>query len=260
MNSTSTSKGPILEIKDLNVTYNLDTYIGQRNSLRDSFVSLVSSPLRYITRSKNVLHVLDNINIKINQGDRVGLIGVNGAGKTTLCRAISGMLNTKRGEISLQGKVRPIFNTSIGILPELTGRENAELLAKLLYPELSEDDLQKLLSEALGFSELGDFIHVPYMNYSKGMQARLYLSLISARPCDLLILDEVFDGADEYFQKKMNKRILDIIHRSGAVLFVSHNPEQVRQSCNRVLVLHKNKIAYDGPVEKGLAFYRTFLG
>ncbi|MBI3543174.1 MAG: ABC transporter ATP-binding protein [Deltaproteobacteria bacterium] len=89
------------------------------------------------------------------------------------------------------------------------------------------------------------------------MQARLCLSMISCRPCDILILDEVFDGADAFFREKISSRILKMIESSGAVLFVSHGMEQVRRVCNRVLVLKEGAVVFDGDVETGIKLYGT---
>src|SRR5256885_10895379 len=98
------------------------------------------------------------------------------------------------GKIQVMGQARAVFDTHVGIHPELTGRENAWLLAEFLYPEL--EDKQSIVDEALEFSELGKFVDLPFRLYSNGMQTRLCLSVVTARPSDLLILDEVFDGAD----------------------------------------------------------------
>ncbi len=244
----------ILNANNLHFAYYMDVY--KKTSIRDSFINLVNNPLRSLIGSQDILPVLKDINLQIKKGDRLGIIGVNGTGKTTLCRCLAGILKPIKGEVLLNGKVRPIFNTAIGIIPELTGLENAELLAVFLYPDVSKKQRSMLINEALEFSELGDFINMPYMTYSKGMQARLSLSLISALPCDLLILDEVFDGADEFFQKKISTRVLKMIQESGAVIFVSHAPEQIKLACNRLIVLNHNKIAYNGSVEDGLRFYK----
>jgi ABC-type polysaccharide/polyol phosphate transport system ATPase subunit len=88
------------------------------------------------------------------------------------------------------------------------------------------------------------------------MQARLCLSLVAARPCDLFILDEVFDGADEFFREKISAQMLKTMDRSGAVIFVSHGADQIRRVCNRVIVLSQGAVAFDGGVEEGLEFYR----
>jgi ABC-type polysaccharide/polyol phosphate transport system ATPase subunit len=252
MNSTYNSSDLIVDIKNLEVAFNLDVY--RNNTLRDLFVGTLSNPIKMITdRKKHV--VLNGIDLQINKGEKVAIMGVNGAGKTTLCRAIAGMYQSAEGAIKVNGGVRAIFDTNVGIVPELTGKENAHLMVQFIYPDKSKSEREAIVKEALNFSGLDEFIHVPFDKYSKGMQARLCLSLVSARASDLLILDEVFDGADEFFQKRISKRILNLIDSSGAVIFVSHNREQVREACNRLIILADRKIFYDGEVEKGLEYY-----
>lgn len=255
MNSTYTSSNEILSIEDLDIHYQYDLY--QSFNLRDKFIRFINNPVSQIMSKKHIKRVLVNLNLKINKNERVGILGVNGAGKTTLCRAICGMYYPNKGKITIQGKVRAIFDTSVGIVTELTGRENAVLLSHLIYPELDKRTRANFVEDAIEFSELGEYIDVPFQSYSKGMQARLCLSLISCKESDLLILDEVFDGADEFFQKKIAARVLKMINNSGAVIFVSHSPDQIRQSCNRLIVLDKNNIAYDGGVEDGILFYKS---
>lgn len=258
MSSTSSSSvtgdnSTILNVEQLDVCFHVD--IHGSTALRDSFVSFIKSPLKKIFEPPKQLKVISGLNLKVKRGEKVGILGLNGAGKTTLCRAIAGMYQGTAGKITVNGTVRSVFDTTVGVIPELTGRENAELLCDLIYPHLSKAERTAVLADALEFSELGDFLDVAFLKYSKGMQVRLCLSIISARPCDLLILDEVFDGADAFFQKKISKRILNLIEESGAVLFVSHAPDQIRLACNRVAVLADRKIIFDGPVEEGIRFY-----
>lgn len=251
MSSTSTSN-VILEVQDLGLAYDLDYY--QNQTLRDHFTNFLSAPRRLFQGAQQHL-VLDHLSFKISQGERVGLIGVNGAGKTSLCRCISKMITPRTGEIRMRGKIRSIFNATVGVQPELTGRENARLLTALMYPELHRAEQDHVLEEALNFSELDHFINAPFKTYSKGMQTRLCLSVLTARPSDLLILDEVSDGADEFFRKKMRQRLNQLIENSGATLIVSHNLEEVRQLCQRLIVLSEAKIHFDGPVEPGIQAY-----
>ena len=138
--------------------------------------------------------------------------------------------------------------------PELTGRENAQLLVEFIFPQIP-DEHDDIIKEALEFSELGHFVDVPFKFYSNGMQARLCLSLISARPCELLMLDEVFDGADQFFRKKIAARIRNIIDQSGAVIFVSHSTDQIAEVCNRVLVLDKGRLLFDGSPQEAIKIY-----
>ncbi len=221
-------------------------------------VSRFSPKLRRREKPAQMLQVIDGVNLEIREGERVGILGVNGVGKTTLCRWIAGFYRPTSGEVTTFGTVRAIFDTSFGIQADLTGRENAALLGEFLYPEGTPAERAMHIEDALEFSELGDFVDMPFRLYSNGMQARLCLSLISCRPCDLLILDEVFDGADQFFRKKISLRILKMIEGSGAVLFVSHAAEQLRSVCNRLLILHQGRIAYDGPVSEGLRYYEGF--
>lgn len=255
MNSTYSSSDLILEVRDLDIHYKYDLY--RSFNLRDKFVKIMTNPFAELFSKTRVNKVLMDINLMVHQNERIGILGVNGAGKTTLCRAICGMYYPSKGSVKVSGKVRAIFDTSVGIVNELTGRENAVLLSHLIYPELNKVERKKYIEDAISFSELGEYIDAPFQSYSKGMQARLCLSLISSKESDLLILDEVFDGADEFFQKKIAVRVLDMIKKSGAVIFVSHSPEQVRRSCNRVIVIHHNKIAFDGNVDDGISFYQS---
>lgn len=243
----------LVSIKNMSLSFELQYH--RADSLRQVFIDFTKSPVQSVFGKRDVLNILQNINLEVNKGDRIGVVGVNGTGKTSLCRVICEMYRPDKGQVTLNGEVRAIFDTSIGVQPELTGRENAALIARLMFSKISRTELNTLVEEALIFSELGHFVDIPYKNYSKGMQARLCLSLISAKPCDVLILDEVFDGADTFFQKKISNRVLEMIKNSGAVIFVSHSPDQIRSACNRVIVLNEHKIHFDGGVEEGLSAY-----
>jgi ABC-type polysaccharide/polyol phosphate transport system ATPase subunit len=237
----------------------MDIYKGG-SSIRDLFISAIQTPINFFFKDKEFYKVLDNINLTINPGDRIGILGRNGSGKSTLCRLIAGMITPQKGTITTRGDIRSIFNTSIGVIPQLTGRENAQLLAKLIYPEEKECKLQLLIQQALEFSGLHQFLDVPFKSYSKGMQARLCLSIISARRADLLILDEVLDGADQFFKEKIHKRMLNIIESSQAVLFVSHNIEQIKEVCNKVIIIENHKIIFYGNTIKGIHIYNLLNG
>jgi ABC-type polysaccharide/polyol phosphate transport system ATPase subunit len=125
-----------------------------------------------------------------------------------------------------------------------------------MYPEWTLQHAQ-MLQEICDFSDLGGDLDRPYKFYSNGMQARLALSLISAKPADLLILDDVFDGADKFFRKKISGRVNKMIESSGAVIFVSHSPDQILQVCNRAWLIQKGKIVFDGPPDHAIDLYAT---
>jgi ABC-type polysaccharide/polyol phosphate transport system ATPase subunit len=250
MNSTENSDS-LLTVSNLKVYFQLDHYLNQ--SLREVFVTAINKPIDYFFKPKELFYVLNGVNFEVKKGMRIGILGVNGSGKTTLCRCISGMMKPQEGMIKTKAEVRAIFDTGTGIMPDLTGRENAMLLARLFYP--FEKNLTSLVDEVIEFSELGHFADTPLKAYSKGMQSRLLLSLISSRPSEVLILDEVFDGADIFFQQKLSERMKNFINNAQATLFVSHSPDQIKQLCNKVLVLNEGKVQFFGEVEEGIEHY-----
>lgn len=251
MNSTSISKNSLIKISDLNLVFNFDYY--KRSGIRDVFVDLVKNPMNYLFKEKDRFQTLKDINLEIFEGDRIGLIGLNGAGKTSLCRCISGMYFPESGKIERNVEVNAIFNAGLGIMPELTGRENALLLLRLLYGQRLNP--KEVVDEVLDFSELGHFAEAPFRTYSKGMQTRLFLSVVFYKSSEFIILDEVFDGADVHFRRKINQRIMQVLNETKAFILVSHSEEQISEVCNRVVIINDHKIFYDGSVEMGLSIY-----
>ena len=243
----------LLTIKNFTVSYSIPYYKSQ--SLRDLFILASKNPIDFLLKENDQLIVLDNINLKINKGERVGIIGNNGSGKTSLCRHICGLYGRNSG-IVINGNVKGIFDTEVMVLPELSGLENLEVLAHFFFPEVDKKERALLVADASEFSELGKFLDVPFKLYSKGMRARLFLSLISSKPSDLLILDEVFNGADHFFSEKISERIKKLIENSSAVIFISHSHDLVREVCNRVLVFDNKKIVFDGVPDEAIKFYR----
>ncbi len=251
MSSISSSK-ILVDIQNLGLSFKLPIY--KNDSLRTVFTSFLKRPLHFLKEKAGRLILFQNLNLQIREGDRLGIVGVNGVGKTSLCRCIAGVYLAQRGQIIKRGQVRAVFDTGVGIQPELTGRENATLMAEFLYPQV--EDRQLLVEESLAFSELGHFLDAQVKFYSNGMHARLCLSLISARPGDILILDEVFDGADQFFRQKISERITKMIEKSGAVVFVSHSFEQIQRACNRVVILSREEgLVFDGPPVEAEKFY-----
>lgn len=257
MTSTLTSSPDvILSVKNFSASYRVPYY--QSRSFRDIFVAAVTSPLEFVLNSDDRVLLLDNISLTIRKGERLGILGNNGSGKTSFCRYISGIHRPKHAyNIQINGIVKGIFDTEAAIFAELSGRENLELLTHFFYPELDYLERQKIILDTEAFCELGKFLDVPFKLYSKGMKARLFLSLISSRPTDLLILDEVYNGADYFFNEKITKRIKKMIESSGAIIFVSHSNELIEEICNRVIVFKDKGIAFDGDTSQGIAFYKN---
>lgn len=245
----------ILSLNNFSLSYEAKYY--RAHNVRDLFVAMIKNPVNYFLSAPDRLLVLDKISFDVKKGERVGILGANGVGKTSLCRYLSKIIHSDK--IVLNGEARAIFETGLNIYPELTGRENATLISELMYDNISRQEKNEIIEEALQFSDLKTFSDVPLKNYSKGMKARLFLSLLTARPSDLIILDEVLGGTDQFFAEKLNSRIGKMIRDSGAAVIVSHNLDEIEVLCNRVIVLSDRSVAFDGSVSEGVAFYRNML-
>ena len=231
----------VLRVDDVGMRFNLMEK--KVDNLKEYFIKLLKNEIRY-----QEFWALKNISFKVNEGDRLGILGLNGAGKSTLLKIIAGVLKASEGELSVKGKIVPLLELGAGFDAQYTGVENIYLYGAVLgYPK---EFINEKFNEIVEFSELGDFINVPVKNYSSGMKARLGFSIATIMDPEILILDEVLSVGDAKFRKKSEKRILDMFDKGVTVLFVSHSIEQVRRICSRAIILDKGKLMADGPVEE----------
>lgn len=244
----------ILEVRDLKLSFTVRPK-GQ-DTMRDLFVNTLRNPLKSLVNRSSFHEILNGVSFAVSKGDKIALVGENGAGKTTLCRVIAGFYAPRSGKIIGTPKVRALFETGQGLFPELTGIENIRILTKLLYGQEHPNQLNRIIHSASEFSELGDHLKLPVRNYSNGMQTRLTLSVLTEVPAELLILDEVFEGADEFFQAKMRERIKQMIQSSGAAILVSHHESILRSHCNRAILLRDGQVARDGSLDECFQEYR----
>ncbi|TIT31395.1 MAG: ABC transporter ATP-binding protein, partial [Mesorhizobium sp.] len=191
-----------------------------------------------------VVKGLENINLEITEGERVGLIGHNGSGKTTLLRVLSGIYTPTSGTAAVDGECVSLINISLGIDPEATGRENIRLRAVMMG--LTPSELRDRLDEISEFSGLGDFLDMPFRTYSSGMQLRLaFATSTSIRP-EILIMDEWLSTGDEDFKERANERLHDIVTSTKILILASHSKELLLQHCSRIIWLEHGQIRLDG--------------
>ena len=149
--------------------------------------------------------------------------------------------------MTIEGRIAPLIELGAGFDPELTGRENVVLNSKLLG--FSKKEIKDRMDSIIEFSELKDFIDIPLKNYSSGMLARLGFSIATSYTPEVLIVDEVLSVGDFHFQEKSIKKIHDMIQDGTTVFFVSHNIQQVRELCTRVIWIDNGNLKADGDVE-----------
>ena len=204
-------------------------------SIKEYLVALLKRKLKY-----EEFHALKDVSFEIKRGEVVGIVGNNGAGKSTLLKVISGILRPTQGTVELNGNVVPMLELGSGFDFDLTGRENVFLNGSILG--YSESFLKSKYEEIVDFSELGEFIDIPMRNYSSGMIMRLAFSIASMVSPDILIVDEILAVGDAAFQEKSYARMTEMMSHGTTVLLVSHNIEQIRRLCDRVIWLDHGKV------------------
>ncbi|QQE11250.1 ABC transporter ATP-binding protein [Planctomycetota bacterium] len=200
---------------------------------------------------------LKNINIQIEHGDVVGIIGRNGAGKTTLCSAISGIYKPDEGKVKVNGHVVPILSLGIGMNVFMTGRENIHLCGSLMG--FKRKDLIAKEQDIIDFADIEMFIDQPVKSYSSGMISRLAFAVATCSEPDILILDEVFSVGDVSFQRKSQERVKAMRQHAKAVLLVSHSLDTVKDFCSKCLWLDKGEQKAYGPVDEVIRLYEADL-
>ncbi|MCA9506536.1 MAG: ABC transporter ATP-binding protein [Spirochaetaceae bacterium] len=198
---------------------------------------------------------LQDIDLQLVRGDRLGIVGRNGAGKTTLLRVLAGIYPPTRGRVTRVGTIAPVLQLGLGFHAELTGRENVHLASAIAGTPLST--MKAKLDEIFRFAELEDYVDVPLKYYSTGMYARLAFAVATELETDTLLLDEVFAVGDQYWIRSALERIESLIDRVGILVLVSHDLGLIERICNRAILLDEGRIQLDGSVPEVLDRYRS---
>jgi lipopolysaccharide transport system ATP-binding protein len=201
---------------------------------------------------KEVLH---GINLRVEHGESVALIGRNGSGKSTLLSLVARVYRPTSGTITIdpnRGKIAPLLELGAGFHPDLTGEENLELYGAILGMTRTElkEKYESIVSFAFDTPDLREKIDTPLRNYSDGMKMRLGFSIAVHLDPDILLVDEVLAVGDEAFQQKCYRKIEEFQRAGKTIVFVSHDMHVVRQVATRVVWLHRGNIRMDGPVDE----------
>ncbi|NEP05180.1 MAG: ABC transporter ATP-binding protein [Okeania sp. SIO2G4] len=189
---------------------------------------------------------VQNINIEIERGHTLGIVGRNGSGKSTLLQIIVGTLTPTTGTVKVQGRVSALLELGSGFNPEFTGRQNVFFNGQLLG--LKPSEIEEKFDKIAGFADIGDFIDEPVKTYSSGMFIRLGFAVATSVDPDILVVDEALSVGDEAFQRKCFARIQDIQERGGTILFVSHAASTVVQLCDSAILMdHGEMLLYHAP-------------
>ena len=250
-------------IKDVSKKYRLGMIGG--TTLRDELQRRraarrgLDDPTKEVN-SKDIGHTgeeflaLKDINITVNEGERVGIIGHNGAGKSTLLKLISQITAPSTGTIEMNGRIASLLEVGTGFHPELSGRENIYMNGAILGMTKAEIDAK--MEQIIDFSECRQFIDTPVKRYSSGMYVKLAFSVAAHLDSEIMIMDEVLAVGDMAFQKKCLDKMSRVSKDQGrTILYVSHNMNTIRSLCERCIVLSHGNVIFDGNVEEAIALY-----
>lgn len=186
------------------------------------------------------VQALDGISFELKAGDRLGLVGPNGAGKTTLLKVLYGIYEPSGGSVAIKGKVDALFNINIGFRREATGRRN--IVLRGLISGWTEAEIEEKMEDIIAFSELGDFIDLPFKAYSQGMAARLAFSTATALDPEILLMDEWIGAGDASFQDKAKRRMDELAEKAGIIVLASHSEALIQSVCTKRLTLSGGRV------------------
>lgn len=258
--------GVVIKVENVGKSYIIkhqgqSEYTALRDVIADNAKAMFRSAGNIVKRSppkiinkKETFWALNQVNLTVNKGDRIGIIGRNGAGKSTLLKVLSRITEPTIGKISIKGRVASLLEVGTGFHPELTGRENIFLNGAILGMHRSE--IKKKFDTIVDFSGVEKFLDTPVKRYSSGMYIRLAFAVAANLESDILVIDEVLAVGDAEFQKKCLGKMQDVSNKEGrTVLFVSHNTQAITNLCNQVALVRNGTIVQVDETAKVIRSY-----
>jgi len=250
---------PVIRIENLSKSYRIrhGAARSEYRTLRETITSLAAAPLRRLRGLGNGrvedFWALKDVNLEVQQGEVLGIIGRNGAGKSTLLKILSRITPPTTGKVTIRGRVGSLLEVGTGFHPELTGRENIYLNGSILG--MTRREIQRKFDEIVDFSGVEKFLDTPVKRYSSGMYVRLAFAVAAHLEPEILVVDEVLAVGDMEFQKKCLGKMHDVAQGGRTILFVSHNMATVESLCSRCALLSSGRLELDGDVEDVISAY-----
>ncbi|MGK7957514.1 MAG: ABC transporter ATP-binding protein [Crocosphaera sp.] len=217
--------------------------------LKKTILSMLEGKYRQPSRKL----ILDRVNLTVNAGEKIGIIGANGSGKSTLLKVITGILEPTSGQIRVKGEIAPLIELGAGFDGELSVTDNIILYGVMLgFPR---QEMKERVNSILEFADLTDYRLAPVKALSSGMTARLGFSIATDVEPDILILDEVLSVGDESFKNKCQKRMDRLWGQNTTILVVSHGLGFIQEACDRVIWLDRGKVRFIGDTDEAIHRY-----
>ncbi|SDC05899.1 ABC-2 type transport system ATP-binding protein [Geodermatophilus telluris] len=250
--STVTTSAPV-SITTTGACVDFPIFDAKSRSLKKTVMGLVGGNIDSAAKVP-VIEALRDITLTLEHGARVGLVGHNGAGKSTLLRLLSGIYEPTRGHAEVRGRVAPVFDLGVGMDPEISGLEN--IMIRGLFLGMTRKQMEQRVDDIAEFTELGDFLRMPLRTYSTGMRVRLALGVVTSIDPEILLLDEGIGAVDAAFLEKSKQRLVELVERSGLLVFASHSDEFLRELCDTAIWMEHGRIKQQGDLDEVLRAYK----
>lgn len=239
-----------ISLTGVTISFPLSSYMARQSWVRDDGRNTGGRIVAGQRGGRRIV-ALDDINLTLKSGDRLGILGHNGAGKSTLLRTMMGIYPPASGEIRVVGRIASMLDIHTGFDNNASGLDNIRLRA--LFMDVPEAELKARLPELAAFTELGEYLNLPLSTYSSGMRARLAFAIATGFTPQIIVMDEWLSAGDRDFRGKAEKRMAQFVEQSDILVIASHNDELLKRTCNRAIVLSAGKVLHDGDVDEALA-------
>ena len=236
-----------VSIDTYNACVDFPIFDAKTRSMKPTFLGAAGGAIGRNKSNTVMVEALKDINLHLQEGDRIGLVGHNGAGKSTLLRLLSGIYEPTRGSAVVRGRVAPVFDLGVGMDPEISGYEN--IVIRGLFLGQTRKAMRRKMDEIAEFSELGEYLAMPLRTYSTGMRIRLALGVVTSIEPEILLLDEGIGAVDAAFMAKARTKLVEMVQRSGILVFTSHSNEFLAQLCDNALWIDHGEIRQAGTVD-----------
>jgi len=229
------------------------THVSKKYEIHHEKPTLVE---KFVKRKNETFWALNDINITVHKGEKIGIIGRNGSGKTTILKIIAGISTPTNGVVTTVGRVVSLIDLSAGFHAELTGYQNIYLNGMLLG--MLREEIDDKIQDIIAFADLKQFIDAPLFTYSNGMTLRLGFAIaVHANP-DILLLDENLSAGDNNFQQKSRNKLKEFFKQEKTIIVVTHNLNFIASTCTRVLHLRRGTVIHDGGLDVLKAYDPTW--
>lgn len=240
----------LVELEHLSLVFSVSKYgpVRIRDRIAERFVSPGRSPIMRID-------ALKDINLRLEDGDRVGIIGRNGAGKSTLLKVLADIYPITKGHRRVDGHISALLDIFLGFEPDATGWEN--IMYRGYLQGETRRSMRRKIKGIAEFCELGQYLNVPVRYYSDGMKVKLGFAVATAIEPDILLVDEAVNAGDLYFREKATNRVRDVMSKASIVVAVSHDHSLLSELCTRLIWLESGSIRAIGPSSEVVAAYEA---